>query len=80
MQSSLLAWLDNTANQRIHATTKRRPIELLMDEDLHDFKEAAKINIISDKLDIAPESRRFSFVDAPVIPIRPLSAYEEIAL
>ena len=80
MQSSLLAWLDNVANQRIHATTKRRPIELLLDEDLHDFKEVVKANIVMDKLDISPDLKRFSFVDAPVIPIRPLAVYEEIAL
>ena len=80
MQSSLLAWLDNVANQRIHATTRRRPIELLMDEELHDFKEVAKPVLATNKLDISPDLRHFSFEDAPVIPIRPLSVYEEIAL
>jgi len=80
MQSSLYAWLDNTANQRIHATTKRRPIELLMDEDLRDIKEIVRPDPVTNKLDISPDSKRFTFVDAPVIPIRPLSSYEEIAL
>jgi len=80
MQTSLNAWLDNTANQRIHATTKRRPIELLMDEELNDIKEIVKPNLIASKLDIPPDTKRFTFTDAPVIPIRPLSVYEEIAL
>jgi len=80
MQNSLLAWLDGTANQRIHATTKRRPVELLMDEDLRDFRSPSSDKLTSPIILNVHEEKHFSFTDAPVIPVRPLTVYEEAAL
>ena len=79
MQESLIAWLDNTANQRIHATTKRRPVELLLDENLRDVR-TIKLNTVLGFPDVRPETKRFTFEDAPVIPVRSLASYEEAAL
>lgn len=80
MQMSLLVWLDGTANQRIHATTKCRPIELLMDENLRDHKLPSDGKPDGPVLLSAHKEKHFKFTDAPVIPVRPLTAYEEAVL
>jgi transposase len=80
MQTSLKAWLDNTANQRIHATTKRKPIELFLDEKLKDIRIPIVKNTLSEIGVISLEEKRFTFTDNPQIPVRSLASYEEAAL
>ncbi|WP_202077576.1 DDE-type integrase/transposase/recombinase [Caldalkalibacillus salinus] len=31
----ILRWVEETANQRVHSTTERKPVELWMKESLH---------------------------------------------
>jgi hypothetical protein len=80
MQTSLLAWLDGTANQRIHQTTKRRPIELLIDEDLMEYVLPKETKQSNENDMISLERNHFSFKNAPTIPVHSLASYEEVAL
>jgi len=79
MQARLLAWLDNVANTRIHATTGRRPCDLLLAEKLTQPRQMTKPPITPSKLIQMPVVN-FRFEDAPKVETRPLSAYEEMVL
>lgn len=78
MQYRLLAWLDNVANRRIHATTKERPCDLLLAENLAEPRPFSRERIR--QATITLPQRRFSIEDAPRVERRSLSVYEEAAL
>jgi hypothetical protein len=80
MQGRLSAWLDNVANQRIHATTKCRPIELFTSENLNNIRQSKKAEPVNRAELIAFPSRHFSLVDAPEVQTRSLAIYEEAVL
>jgi len=76
MADKLAAWLDNVANVRIHATTKERPIDLLLNEGLNDFRPGFKPSFEPQTRIVRLASRDFSFVESPEVENRPLSVYE----
>lgn len=81
MQDRLVAWPDNVANRRIHATTHERPCELLLHERLRDARpyQAKKSKPLEASI-IKLLQPSFKIADAPKIETRPLSFYEETAL
>ena len=79
MQNRLLAWLDNMANRRIHATTGRRPIDLLLEEGLAEPRIFSKTAPHAAKVIDMPRPS-FRMENAPKVEVRPLSVYEEVAL
>lgn len=80
MQASLRTWLDNTANKRIHATTKCRPVDLLLDENLKDCRFASVAEPVYQTDIIALPRQHFRLNDTPRIPVRSLAVYEAVAL
>jgi len=77
MQTRLIAWLDNVANVRIHGTTKQRPCDMFMDENLlvprlPDSRARIVISLVP------RPTRRFIIADTPAVEERPLTAYEAI--
>lgn len=81
MQDSLVAWLDNVANRRVHATTRERPCDLLLHEGLKDARpyQARESKPMESSLIRLPQAS-FKIANAPQIERRPLSFYEEAAL
>jgi len=79
MQDRLLAWLDNIANKRVHATTKECPCDLLLKENLADSRPFARIESPTARIIEMPR-KGFSMEEAPVVETRPLSVYEEAVL
>lgn len=79
MQDRLLAWLDNVANKRIHATTKERPCDLLLLENLANPRPFAKVPRRQADVIMLPQ-KSFVICDAPVVERRSLSVYEEAVL
>jgi len=75
LNAQLLAWLDNVANRREHATTKERPIDRLAREALTPFALAPPWPAAAQPA--APRSPLVRFT-APVVEARSLAAYEEV--
>lgn len=76
MADRLAAWLDNVANIRVHATTRQRPIDMLFEEKLNDYRPGFKPGAKPQPCILRLAGRDFSFVDSPKVENRPLSAYE----
>jgi len=79
MNIQVLAWLENEANVRDHATTGVRPADRLPLEGLTPISEA--LPWMSEKRLTPPSAPRrpsFRFTDAPPVEVRPLTVYEEV--
>jgi transposase len=76
MADRLAAWLDNVANIRVHATTRQRPIDMLFEEKLNDYRPGFKPGAKPQPRILRLAGRDFSFVDSPKVENCPLSAYE----
>ena len=79
MNAQVLAWLENEANVRDHATTGVRPADRLPLEGLTPIAEAlpwAPIRPLAPPH--APGRPAFRFSEAPVVEVRSLSVYEEV--
>jgi len=81
MNAQVLAWLDNEANVRDHATTGERPVDRLVKEGLTPISEALPW-VPARRLapPYAPTRPAFRFAEAPAVEVRPLSVYEEACL
>jgi transposase len=77
MGNKLAAWLDNVANARVHATTGRRPIDMLLEERLLDCRplEHAEQRPFQPHV-MRLATRDFDIAKSPAVEDRPLSAYE----
>ena len=80
MNAQVLAWLENEANVRDHATTGVRPIDRLALEGLTPIAEA--LPWVPARRPAPPHALSrptFRFLDPPSVEVRPLSVYEEVA-
>lgn len=77
MQSRLDIWLDTIANVRIHDTTKRRPVDMLAEENL--IMSGAKL-LAPPKEHLPPfrAKTRYKFDSSVEVGTRPLEAYEVV--
>jgi transposase len=73
LNAQLLAWLDAVANRREHATTGERPIDRLAREGLTPFALAPPW---PQPAPIVPAAMRPA---APLVAVRPLAVYEQVA-
>jgi transposase len=76
LNAQLLAWLDGIANRREHATTKERPIDRLLRENLTPFALAPPWPLPSRPATRPGPAVRFA---APAVEVRALSVYEQVA-
>jgi transposase len=83
LDEQLVRWLSRTANQRIHGTTRERPLERFMTGERHLLQPLAARPYRSLVL---PEPRQVTRSTRPAIPLprvpverRPLAAYAQIA-
>jgi transposase len=80
MNGQLLAWLQNEANVRSHATTGQRPIDRLPLEGLTPYAQARPWRPPPAGPPIAPRRASFRFEELPAVAVRPLAVYEEACL
>jgi len=75
MQTRLEGWLDNIANVRVHQTTNRRPVDMLVEEEL--IMSGAKLMVSPTKTTVPFKAKsRYRFDPSPEVISRPLDAYE----
>jgi len=79
MNAQLLAWLESEANVREHATTGERPVDRLALEELTPYAAAKPWRPLAALPPARPRGAAFRFAEAPVVDVRPLSVYEEVA-
>ena len=77
MNAQLMAWLENEANVRDHATTGERPVDRLALEGLTPFAAAKPWRPVAALPPARPRGAGFRFTEAPAVDVRPLSVYEE---
>ena len=77
MNAQLMAWLENEANVREHATTGERPVDRLAREGLTPFASAKPWRPLAALPAARPRGAGFRFCEAPAVDVRPLSVYEE---
>ncbi len=79
MNTRVLAWLEEEANVRIHATTGAVPAERLLLEGLTPVSEALPwVPSRAPARPHAPDRPVFRFESAPAVEVRPLTVYEEV--
>jgi transposase len=79
MNAQLLTWLESEANVREHATTGERPVDRLALEGLTPYAAAKPWRPVAALPPARPRGAAFRFAEAPVVDVRPLSVYEEVA-
>lgn len=76
VNAKLLVWLETEANTRVHATTSEVPLARLRDENLLTIPT----RLLVEKASLRPKKEKALFrFEAPVVEVRPLSVYEEVA-
>ena len=77
LNRQMLAWLDTTANCRLHATTGERPLDRLAREGLTPFALAPPWP--QTQREAPPRLLPALSLPAPAVDVRPLAVYEQVA-